>query len=41
MIWYASSQVTSGGLGAVKGARRSPMAPSRLRKLTDVHGREG
>jgi hypothetical protein len=41
MIWFASSLVVSSGLIAIEGARKSPMVPSRLRKLTDVHGREG
>jgi hypothetical protein len=43
MTWFASSLVMTGGLGAVEGARGSLslMAPRQLRKLTDVHGREG
>jgi hypothetical protein len=41
MTWFASSLVMSGELGAVEGARGSLMAPRQLRKLTDVHGREG
>jgi hypothetical protein len=41
MTWFASSSVVSRGLGVVEGDRRSPLTPRRLRKLTDVHGREG
>jgi hypothetical protein len=41
MIWFASSSVVSSDPRAAEETRRSPMARRRLRKLTDVHGREG
>jgi hypothetical protein len=40
MTWFASSLASSRDPRAPSAARGLPMASRRLRKLTDVHGRE-
>jgi hypothetical protein len=41
MTWFASSLVMPHALHADEGAGGSLVAPRRLCKLSDVHGREG